>query len=368
MKVIILSDIITIREDTMGNKVIIFFMLLLVLSSCSMTIKKEIDFLRPSKISVPHNVEKIYLLYAGEYMDDLSLLFAKSIKESDFLNRYKISNADIGNVLSRSALYKIIDISEHERALIRSTTGVEGLVVAAVSNAKERTDPGFIAANVQRRIVTYSPYYGGRHVTYVNDIVNVPSYIRTYSFDVDIKFYDLTNSSLLYSKVTKYAYRFEMYERPVNFVSISSTNAELVSSFPTISDLVRGNAISSIDEFIKSVAPYTDNMLIKFETIPNDPLELNREMTGLIKNELYGKALDLLLKNIDDINGIENRKTRSIYYFNISMLYEVIGDLDSAYKYCKLSLDDDPTKDHAKGLKTLENRLKEHRVLEKQLN
>jgi len=339
-----------------------------VFFSC-LTVEKEVKYLKPAEITISQKIKNIAIVSSGsQYKEIIYDILFNVFGRQEVRTRFNlVDRNNIDSVLKEQNLSNRDEFDDKSAAQLGQLSGSDAIVIGAFKNISENNDFGAVVLR-RKYLEGYKETKEGIKIPiykYIDE--SVPSEIKTYLFSIDIRMIDVEKGTLIHSEQKTYKAQYENYidNKPNETVHVVKHNAKFISVFPKIEELLITKGKDFANYFAKKVAPFSVKETMSFEIIPND--KTNSKFIKFIKSELYDESLSIMLENLSIINNIDKPKIRSMHYYNIACVYEVIGELEKSFEYYSKSTNDDPTKLHLAALKAIKQRIYEKKKLKNQL-
>lgn len=349
------------------RKSYLLFFIILLFFSC-LTVNKRVKYLKPAEINVSSEIKTIAVLASGNrYKDEMYGLLLNVFGREEVKERYDlIDKENLDLILKEQNLYNRDEFDDSTAVKLGKIAGAQAIVIGSYKSVIEKKESGVIV--VKRKYIEGYEYVNDIKIPkyrYVDE--NVSSTIYSVFFTIDIRMLDIKSGTLIHNESESYKGVYETWidDRPNQTVMIVKNNGQIVSTFPTINEILITTGKEFANNFAKKVAPYYVQERMSFEVISGD--SINAQFIKFIKAELYDEALSIMMDSIPAIDSITKLEVKSKHYYNLGCVYEISGDLETAKRYYEKAVKYDASKLHLAALKAIKDRIASQEKLKKQI-
>ncbi|HOJ63397.1 MAG TPA: CsgG/HfaB family protein [Spirochaetota bacterium] len=346
---------------------ILSFIIIFLFLSC-LTVNKKVKYLKPADINVSADIKTIAVLASGsKYKEEMYGLLLNVFGREEVKERYElIDRENLDLILKEQNLYNRDEFDDSTAVKLGKLAGAQAIVIGSYKSVIEKKESGVMV--VKRKYLEGYEYINNVKIPkyrYVDE--NVSSTIYSVFFTIDIRMLDIKNGTLIHNESESYKGIYETWidDKPENTLSVVKNNGKIVSTFPTINEILIATGKEFADNFAKKVAPYYVQEKMSFEVISGD--SINAKFIQFIKAELYDEAMGIMIDSMPAIESITKLEVKSKHYYNLGCVYEIKGDLETAKTYYEKAVKYDPTKLHLAALKSIKDRIVSQEKLKKQI-
>lgn len=347
----------------------VIFVFTIFLSFSCLTVTKKVKYLKPSEITVSPNIKTIVVIASGsKYKEEMYSLLLNVFGREEVKSRYDlIDKESLDIILREQNLYNRDEFDDSTAVKVGKLVGAQAIIIGSYKSIVEKKENGAII--VRRRYIEGYEYISNIKVPkykYVEETES--STVYSVFFKIDIRMLDIEKGILIHNESQSYKRVYEIWidNKPDNFVSVVKGNGELVSTFPTLNEILSATGEEFANNFSKKVAPYYVNENMSFEIINGD--QINKMFIKFINSELYDEAMEIMQNSMSVIESIPKLEVKAKHYYNLGCIYEIKGDLLTAKIYYEKSVKYAPSKLHLIALKAIKDRIESEEKLKKQLN
>ncbi|PMQ00754.1 MAG: hypothetical protein CBR30_09480 [Dictyoglomus sp. NZ13-RE01] len=320
--------------------------LLFLIAGCAPPYRAVVTYkVRPE---VDIGIRRIAIIPLDEqYSRKISNMLISSLSEMKYFEILERQKLDAILQEMRLSSWGLVDI---EKAVeFGKLAGVEGIVLVSLDDLNIK--------DVRGEELYYIPSKKYSDVTYR---VIVPTITRQAYLSCSFRVISVATSQIIVSRTFSQKFEETYYQAPLLYGVPDDEVKDVISRLPYAvrkseppkaeGEIFNDLSQKIVTSIVKTISPYFVKYIVNWEDLK---VKEQERIISLLKADLVKDALEEMLKLRSVIEAKKDKKLLASYYYDLGIIYEILGDLNSAKDCYMQALNLDPTNNHINTVKRI---------------